>query len=367
MASQYIRPVKQADIETLPAKCALVSASDDPYVNLSLEEQLFAATQPGHRRLLLYSNTPCVVMGKHQNPWVETDPDRLFTLGLPLLRRISGGGTVFHDRGNLNYSFLVDGTLFVKAENLGLVRDVVDGIIAARPAVTLSGFGDLLIGGAKIGGIALAHKGAAPAPARTPASADTTGASSRSGARRSLHHGTVLVNADLLCLRDALRRSPPPVVTHAVASRPARVANLADFFAVASPDGAAGRRGPGKVPAAPNVTDAPTVASLGRALADAFVWRYGGPVIDVDADDAAAGTEALVSRHRSLEWLYGKTPRFTVQLTVDISNPDSTMTLLVDRGIVQAISGSPGPFGGMVGKYFDLGAYRRALSQAQPA
>lgn len=386
--------MNQADIKTLPAVCALISASGDPYVNLSFEEQLFEDTRPGHRRLLIYSNTPCVVMGKHQNPWIETDPDHLRASGVPLLRRISGGGTVYHDRGNLNYSFLVDGELFSKADNLELVREVVAGLLrlrlpqglprapvagqypvapsgtagtatgpggtitAAPPAVTLSNYGDLLVDGAKVGGIALAHKGSSAA------TSGSRGGSGMSRSRRSLHHGTVLVDADLSTLRDTLRRKPPPIVTHAVASRPARVANLAEFWAsgpsgASVPSGASGPSG-----AMHSGEAAPSVDSLAWLLADAFVRRYGGPKIEVDEHTAGAGTRDLVRRHRSREWLYGKTPKFTVYPPVDISNGDSTMSLLVDRGIVQDASDLPVPFGAMVGKYFDLSAFFHALEEA---
>lgn len=85
-----------------------ISRTDDPYVNLSIEHYLLQRTPADSTILFVYINRPCVVIGRNQNPWVEANLGMIRNSGLKadLVRRRSGGGTVFHDKGNVNYSVI---------------------------------------------------------------------------------------------------------------------------------------------------------------------------------------------------------------------------------------------------------------------
>jgi lipoate-protein ligase A len=96
--------------------------STDPWSNLAREELWLDELPPETGRLLLYVNSPCVVLGKHQNPLREVRLEEAARRGVPLVRRSSGGGTVYHDEGNLNWSFLLP--------KAGYDRNVVTAVVA---------------------------------------------------------------------------------------------------------------------------------------------------------------------------------------------------------------------------------------------
>jgi lipoate-protein ligase A len=83
-----------------------LSTFDDPYINLSIENQLLLNIRPDERILFLYNNQESVVLGRFQNPWLECNLKKISERKINLVRRQSGGGCVYHDKGNLNFSFL---------------------------------------------------------------------------------------------------------------------------------------------------------------------------------------------------------------------------------------------------------------------
>jgi lipoate-protein ligase A len=89
-------------------KKIFLSTNVDPYWNQMIEKKLFDSVSKDEMILFLYVNEPCVVIGRNQNPWQEVSLDCLEANNVKLLRRISGGGTVYHDLGNLNYCIIVD-------------------------------------------------------------------------------------------------------------------------------------------------------------------------------------------------------------------------------------------------------------------
>jgi lipoate-protein ligase A len=155
--------------------------AENPVLNLALEEWLFQTIPAGDVLFLLYSNHPAVVWGKNQNPWKEANIPWLKEKKIPGLRRISGGGTVWHDPGNLNYSFIGDRHLCFKEQNLAFLADSLKEL---GITVEVNERGDLLLQGKKCSGNALAY------------------------ARHTiLHHGTLLVDADLPTLHLAIDTS----------------------------------------------------------------------------------------------------------------------------------------------------------------
>lgn len=261
-----------------------VSPDNDPWTNLAREEYLLDHLAPDESVFLLYVNASCVVLGKNQNPWWETRPDLLTARGIPLLRRISGGGTVFHDPGNLNYSFMQPKAGFSRQENLDLLTRFLGD---SQQPVSASDKGDLLYGGAKCGGTALCHRRA-----------------------HSLQHGTILFDSDLAVLADLLR---PPAnrslisTGHQVLSRPMVTVNLK-----------------GRIPQA-------DMAGLVRDLAGFVARSRTAEIHPLDGQVPAADQARIVERLQSWDWLYGKTPMFT------LAHP-AGYSARVEAGLVRSVS-----------------------------
>jgi lipoate-protein ligase A len=228
---------------------SFVLKTTDPWGNLAVEEALFGALAPGDLTLVLYVNSACVVLGKHQNPVRELRFEALKARQIPVVRRHSGGGTVFHDTGNLNYSFLASSSLFDKTAFLTLVADTLAQL---GREVVLTDKGDLLLGGAKVSGTA-----------------------SQLTRARSMVHGTLLCEADLASLHGVLGPTGTLEAFVGVASRPSPVANL-------------------ELP----------VTEVADALVRHFHERYGG---EPSMRQLSASSDSL----RSPQWTWDRTPPFT--------------------------------------------------------
>ena len=180
----------------------LLSDSRNPYENLAIEQELLLSAGDA---VLLWANEPCVVIGRHQNPYCETDPAYLDEHGILLARRTTGGGAVYHDAGNLNYSLVSDAPCTDRAVDLAIAALRRLGVHAS-----FSGRNDIIVesagSGAKIGGVAACCDG------------------------RFLCHGTIMVDVDLDAMEHALRPSPLKLDAHGVQSVKARVANLRELY-----------------------------------------------------------------------------------------------------------------------------------------
>ncbi len=181
----------------------ILSPWNDPRRNVALEEYLMTE-RPGEDVLLLYINAPSVIVGRHQLIEAEVDTAYCAREGIAVVRRLSGGGTVYHDPGNINYAFVVD-----KGELPALDRDFTGPVIRALRALGVEARAgerrELLCEGLKISGTA-----------------------SHITRDRILFHGTLLHRADLGRLAKALR-GDGSLRGKAVASVPSPVANLSEW------------------------------------------------------------------------------------------------------------------------------------------
>jgi lipoate-protein ligase A len=270
----------------------LHSASHDPCVNLAAEEWLFQRLEPGQAVLFLCRNAPCVVIGRNQNPWRECDVDALPALGVQLVRRRSGGGAVFHDLGNLNYSFLLPRGRGDAEALLAVVREALAAFGLAVAATPRHG---LEIAGRKIGGTAFWYSG-----------------------RAHLQHGTLLLHSDLARLQQVLAARADGFGGASVASVPAPVANLAAL------------------------AQAATVPAVGDALAAATARFCGDAPAPTPDIFPSPGVQALpvfrdlVAAHAGADWVFGRTPPFTRRRL--LPPPAGAVELAVREGRIEALS-----------------------------
>ena len=147
------------------------SISQDIYENLALENYLFENLKENEELLFLWNNSDAVVIGRFQDPEIECNITALRQDCIPLARRQSGGGTVWHDRGNLCFTFMSPKSNFNKSKNLCMIQEA---LLRARIPVEINERHDILLMGKKISGSAFREK-----------------------ADRAFHHGTLLVSSQL--------------------------------------------------------------------------------------------------------------------------------------------------------------------------
>ncbi len=240
------------------------SDSLDPYYNIATEKYLFDRVQPGEYILYLWQNQNTVVIGRNQNVWAECRAELLEQEGGKLARRLSGGGAVFHDVGNLNFTFLCRVADYDQTQHHNVIREACHSL---GIQVTVSGRNDLLAEGRKFSGNAFYHSQG-----------------------RSYHHGTLLVSANMEKLSRYL--SPPKAKLEAkgVASVRSRVVNLSEL--------------------APGLT----CKEMAKAMKAAFAQVYKLPASDISLSpqDCTAIRE-MARDFESPQWLFGKQPPCSLQ------------------------------------------------------
>jgi lipoate---protein ligase len=179
----------------------------DARINLALEEYVFRHKPADEDVLLFYVNERAIIIGRNQNTIEEIDSDVVAARGITVVRRVSGGGAVYHDAGNLNFSFMTPDVRQRFNRYDQFTRPVIDVLHDLGVPAELGGRNDILAGGRKISGNA---QFAAPA--------------------RMFSHGTLLLDSDLDAVTAALRPKPGKVESKGVKSIRSRVANISEFL-----------------------------------------------------------------------------------------------------------------------------------------
>lgn len=246
----------------------LISTSTQPWFNLAVEDAIFRTMPANQRVLFLWRNADTVVIGRAQNPWKECNTQKMAQDEITLARRQSGGGAVFHDLGNTNFTFMAGKPDYNKSVSTQIVLDALASLGIHGKA---TGRNDLVIedvnGERKFSGSAY-----------------------RETHDRGFHHGTLLLQADLSRLANYLNPDPKKLQAKGITSVRARVTNLSEIKADIDH------------------------LQVCDAIMQAFFAYYQETVmpeyISQDAWPDIPGFKEKFEQQSSWEWNFGRTPNF---------------------------------------------------------
>lgn len=259
--------------------------SHDPHYNLAVEQYLLESAKDTCI-LYLWQNQNTVVIGRNQNPWKECRTALLTEEGGHLARRLSGGGAVFHDLGNLNFTFLMPHEDYDLDRQLTVIHEALRSLgIPAKK----SGRNDILAEGRKFSGNAFYKNGT-----------------------QAYHHGTLLVDVDMAKMSRYLNPSKAKLQSKGVDSVRSRVVNLKELN--------------------PELT----IDTLKTALTKAFCGVYALPLRTLEETDLdPVRIHELTARNRSWDWNYGKKMPFTLECEERFPWGSLHIQLQIESGVIQ--------------------------------
>jgi lipoate---protein ligase len=262
----------------------------DPRINLAIEEYALKHLNIDETYLLFYINRPSIIIGRNQNTIEEINYDYVDEKGITVVRRLSGGGAVYHDLGNLNFSFITkdDGNSFHNFNKF--TQPVVETLEKLGIHAELSGRNDILAEGKKISGNAMfSTKG------------------------RMFSHGTLLFQSEMDHIVSALKVKKDKIESKGIKSIRSRVGNIADFL------------------------KEPMSVEEFRSFLLQNIFKDSGEVTEYVLTEADWEEIHKISeeRYQNWEWNYGKSPKFNLQNSHRFAVGSVDIRLEVNRGIIE--------------------------------
>lgn len=251
----------------------VINKSHDPWLNLALEEYLLENVSEYENILFLWQNANTIVIGKNQNPWRECRTGLLESEEGKLARRSSGGGAVYHDMGNLNFSFIMD----KDKQNFNIqAKIIIEALKAFNIESYVNGRNDIVTTEGKFSGNAFTFR-----------------------RNRALHHGTILLDVNREKLGRYLQVSKEKMAAKGIKSVQSRIVNLKEY------------------------NEAITIDSLKSSIKDAFIKEY-GPALILDESQEPECLNKIFDKKEidriydifsSWDYRYGEAPKFDIELT----------------------------------------------------
>lgn len=260
----------------------LVSNQTNPFLNIAVENYLLSLPETETVTMYLWQNRRTVVIGQNQNPYAECNVELLEGEGGYVMRRRTGGGAVYHDDGNLNFSFIVPIALYDQARQFSVLQQAV---ASYGLSTEVSGRNDVLCEGRKFSGNAFSK-----------------------GRYQNLHHGTILIKGNMADLQRYLKVKPAKLQKHGVKSVQSRVVNLSELADV-------------------------TAQNIKPRLVEAFQAVYGAKAQELDFNQVIQIPQVrqLAAEFESDEWRFGRWKRFTAQQSAQFEWGGVDLSVEVDQ------------------------------------
>jgi lipoate-protein ligase A len=261
----------------------------DPFFNLAAEEYILKNIDDNV--FMLWQNEPSVVIGKHQNTLAEVNLEFVAKNNIPVIRRISGGGTVFHDGGNINY------TLISSEKNRERLIDfrkftqpIIDFLETLDIKASYEGKNNLVVAGKKI-----------------------SGNSAHVFKNRVMHHGTLLFNSNLDLLEKAIHPSIFNIEDKAVQSIRAKVGNISEF-----------------------ITKETDTKHFKEQLSN-FLLNYHNvtKVTDLTEVHKQEIQTLANTKYKTPGWNFGYSPAYTIKVAAKVGNQKTEISLKVAKGLIE--------------------------------
>lgn len=238
----------------------------DPSYNLAMEQYVFNCLPRDRMYFMLWQNDNAIIVGKYQNTIAEINEEAVRERGIRVVRRLSGGGAVYHDMGNLNFTFITDVGESNALDLKLFCEPVVRTLATLGVKAEVNGRNDITIDGKKFSG---------------------NSQYIRQG--RVMHHGTIMFDSDLSVVSEALRVDPTKIQTKGIRSVRSRVTNVVEHL-------------PEKV----------TLPEFRRILLENILKENPGEAYPLTQDDLAAVEKLRAERYATWDWNYGFSPVCTM-------------------------------------------------------
>jgi lipoate-protein ligase A len=270
----------------LYAMLCIHSKNRDPYYNLAAEEYLLKHS--GEDLFMLWQSNPAIVVGKHQNTLAEINYRFVRSNGIRIARRLTGGGTVYHDAGNINFSFIRQGEPGRLVDFDSYIQPVISFLKTIGIEATRGLKNEILVAGKKISGNAEhVYK------------------------NRVLHHGTLLYNTDLNILRESIGSGGGKYADKAVQSNRSSVLNLVEC-----------------------INPALNIKEFQEALLEYVMKNYQGRQFETGKDQNMAIRQLTAEKYNTWEWIYGWSPDYAFENVWRTNSTAITIKLEAHRGII---------------------------------
>lgn len=265
----------------------------DPAFNLAAEEYLFSQMPRDRAYVMLWQNDRAVIIGKYQNTAAEVNGPYLESHGIKAVRRLSGGGAVYHDMGNLNFTLITDARPGGKVDLALFCRPVVRALARFGVKAEISGRNDVTVEGKKFSGNAQYV---------------------REG--RVMHHGTILFDSDLAVVQEALRVKAEKLAGKGVSSVRSRVTNLKPLL----PEGT-------------------TLEDFRRVLSQELSRGGEAEEASFSREDLKAIRQLKRARYDRWEWNWGASPAGTLKKSARIEGAGSIEAVMgLEKGCIKSLS-----------------------------